>query len=197
MSIVDAYKVSAVQMSCEFLNIEANVSKAIQFIENAALDGAKLIVLPEAFNTGYYGGDIWMQHSGVADLAGAYNKGVENVPYEMLSSLPGGAIVIPLFVILIFLSTVTACDSNAITMAGISSSGISPDSPETPKWLKIVWTIIAMWIGYIMIASVGVNGVKIIANFGGMFAALIMIAATGSLIVLIKHYKKFDQTMKK
>jgi hypothetical protein len=45
-----------------------------------------------------------------------------------------------------------------------------------------------------MIATVGVNGVKIIANFGGMFAALIMIGATASLGILIKNYKKFDKT---
>lgn len=45
-----------------------------------------------------------------------------------------------------------------------------------------------------MIAMIGVDGVKIIANFGGMFAALIMIAATGSLIVLIKKHKEFDQS---
>ena len=45
-----------------------------------------------------------------------------------------------------------------------------------------------------MIASVGVDGVKIIANFGGMFAALIIAAAAGSLIVLIKRHKKYDIT---
>ena len=46
-----------------------------------------------------------------------------------------------------------------------------------------------------MIAAVGVDGVKIIANFGGMFAALIMAAATASLVVLIRKYKKFDKTI--
>ncbi len=137
---------------------------------------------------------LWVNHAGLADLTSAYGVGVENVPYAMLSGLPGGTMVIPLFVILIFLSTVTACDSNAIVMAGISTNGISPDSPESPKWLKIVWTAIAMGVGYIMIASVGVDGVKIIANFGGMFVALIIAAAAGSLIVLIKRHKKYDIT---
>lgn len=138
---------------------------------------------------------LWVQKSGAADLVAAYDKGVENVPYEMLSALPFGDLVIPLFVILIFLSTVTACNSNAIAMAGISTAGISPDSPEAPAWLKFVWAVIAMAVGYIMIAAVGVDGVKIIANFGGMFAALIMIAATASLAILIKKHKKFDKTL--
>ena len=138
------------------------------------------------------GTSLWVQKAGLADLVAAYDKGVENVPYEMLSVLPGGKFIIPLFIVLIFLSTVTACNSNAIAMAGISASGISPDNPEPPKWLKIVWGIIPMAAGYIMIAAVGVNGVKIIANFGGMFAAIIMIAATASLAILIKKYKQYN-----
>ena len=137
---------------------------------------------------------LYVEHAGLADLAAAYDAGVENVPYEMLSSLPGGKIVIPLFVLLVFLSTETACDSNAVVMAGISTSGISPRSPEAPKWLKVVWTAIPLSVGYIMIAAVGVDGVKIIANFGGMFAALIMLAATASLIVLIRKHKEYDKT---
>ncbi len=138
---------------------------------------------------------LWVQKSGAADLIAAYDKGVENVPYEMLAALPFGKFIIPLFVILIFLSTITACNSNAIAMAGISTSGISPDSPEAPAWLKFAWAVIAMAVGYIMIAAVGVNGVKIIANFGGMFAAVIMIGAVASLAILVKNHKKFDKTL--
>lgn len=152
----------------------------------AAISGFWMIIVS--------GTALWVNHSGMADLGAAYDAGVENVPYEMLASFPGGAIVIPVFVLLIFLSTVTACDSNALVMAGISTKGISPDHPDAPNWLKIIWTVIAMGVGYIMIAAVGVDGVKIIANFGGMFAALIMIAATGSLVVLIKKHRLYDKT---
>lgn len=138
---------------------------------------------------------LWVEKSGLADLCASYDRGVENVPYDMLEALPGGNFIIPLFVVLIFLSTVTACNSNTIAMAGISTRGISPDNPEAPMWLKIAWGFVAMAVGYIMIATVGINGVKIIANFGGMFAALIMIGATASLGILIKKYKKFDKTI--
>lgn len=141
------------------------------------------------------GTSLWVQKSGAADLVAAYDKGVENVPYEMLSALPFGKVIIPLFVVLIFMSTVAACNSNTIAMAGISASGISPDSPDAPNVLKLAWAIIPMAVGYVMIAAVGVNGVKIIANFGGMFAALIMIGAAASLAILIKNHKKFDKTL--
>ncbi len=139
---------------------------------------------------------LWVQKSGMADLCAAYDKGVENVPYEMLSALPGGDLIIPLFVVLIFLSTVTACNSNTISMASISTNGVSADNPEAPMWLKCAWGFVVIAVAYIMIATVGVNGVKIIANFGGMFAALIMIAATASLGILIFRHKEFDLTLK-
>ena len=137
---------------------------------------------------------LWTQKSGAADLVASYNSGVENVPYDMLESMPFSDVVIILFVILIFLSLVTACNSNTIAMAGISTHGISPDNPDAPNWLKFVWGFIAMALGFIMIATIGVDGVKIIANFGGMFAALIMIGAVASLGILIKNYKKYDLT---
>ncbi|MEG1902399.1 MAG: nitrilase-related carbon-nitrogen hydrolase [Clostridium sp.] len=52
------YKIAMVQMNCEFLNIKKNVEKAKKLIEEAAKNGAALICLPEAFNTGYLGNRI-------------------------------------------------------------------------------------------------------------------------------------------
>ena len=136
---------------------------------------------------------LYVHHAGLVDLVASYDKGVENVPYDMLEALPFGSLIIPLFVILIFLSTVTACNSNTIAMAGISTKGLTPDSQESPIWLKVAWGFASLAVGYIMIAAVGVKGVKIIANFGGLFAALIMICVVASLAVLIKNYKQFDK----
>lgn len=52
------YTIALVQMVCEYLDLEKNLGKAEKAIREAAAKGAKLIVLPEAFNTGYYGGDL-------------------------------------------------------------------------------------------------------------------------------------------
>lgn len=141
------------------------------------------------------GTSLWVQKSGAADLVESYNRGVENVPYDMLAALPFGTIIIPLFIVLIFLSVVTACNSNTIAMAGISTHGMSPDSPEPPNSLKLVWGAVVMALGYMMISLLGINGVKIIANFGGMFAAIIMIGATVSLAKLIMNHKRYDLTI--
>ena len=131
------------------------------------------------------GNSLFAQISGAVDLVGVYNNvGVEAVPYSMLRSMPFSQVIIPLFLLLIFLSVVTACNSNMTAMAGISTQGITPDSPEV------------MTLAYIMIATVGVNGVKIIANFGGMFAGIIMLGTTISCAILIFNHKKYDKTLK-
>ncbi len=141
------------------------------------------------------GTSLWVQKSGRADLVESYGRGVENVPYDMLEALPFGNMVIPIFVVLIFLSTVTACNSNTIAMAGISTKGITPENPDPPKTLKLGWGAIVMILSYMMISIVGIDGVKIIANFGGMFAAIIMIGATGSLIKLMINHERYDATL--
>ena len=46
-------KVGFVQMEPKLLNLNANLSKAEKLIKEAANQGAKLIVLPELFDTGY------------------------------------------------------------------------------------------------------------------------------------------------
>ncbi|WP_429249257.1 BCCT family transporter [Fusobacterium sp. PH5-29] len=141
------------------------------------------------------GNSLFAQITGKVDLLNVYNNvAVEAVPYKLLESMPLSKLTIPLFLILIFLSVVTACNSNMIAMAGISTSGITPESPEAPGYLKIVWGIVVISLAYIMISLVGINGVKIIANFGGMFAGIIMLGTTLSLGVLIFNHKKFDKT---
>jgi predicted amidohydrolase len=55
--------VAAVQMSARPKDVECNLAKAEWYLEEAADKGAKLVVLPELFNIGYYIGtelfDLW------------------------------------------------------------------------------------------------------------------------------------------
>jgi len=46
-------RVSAIQMDCKLGDVDSNLEKAEKLINEAVKDGAKLIVLPELFSTGY------------------------------------------------------------------------------------------------------------------------------------------------
>lgn len=48
-----SYQVAMIQMASDFLNLDANLSKAEKYIRTAAVNGAKLICLPESFDLGY------------------------------------------------------------------------------------------------------------------------------------------------
>lgn len=53
MNFGTKFKVAAVQMDCEIGNVESNLAKAKKLIDKAIKKEAKVIVLPELFNTGY------------------------------------------------------------------------------------------------------------------------------------------------
>jgi predicted amidohydrolase len=52
-TIADTLKIASIQMNCELGDKEKNLAKASALIKEAAAKGAKMIVLPELFNTGY------------------------------------------------------------------------------------------------------------------------------------------------
>lgn len=152
-------------------------------------------------------GALWMtivsgtainfQMTGIVDLVSSYAEaGAENIPYLVMKNMPLAAIVIPLFIALIFFTIVTAVNGNTSAMAGLSTSGVSPDAPEPPKYLKIIWALVVPAVAYIMISLFGLDGVKVVANFGGVVAAIIMLGGLGSLINILKNYKQYDVVSK-
>jgi len=52
------YKAALIQMDCGFLDVDGNLDKAESRIREAAGNGARIVCLPEAFNTGYLGSRI-------------------------------------------------------------------------------------------------------------------------------------------
>lgn len=51
---MDRFRIALVQLKSVLGELDTNLSKAEHYIREAASNGAKFIVLPEAFNTGYY-----------------------------------------------------------------------------------------------------------------------------------------------
>ncbi len=112
------------------------------------------------------------------------NEGIENVAFAILGDLPFPKIVSFIFLIIIFLSFVTASDSNTSAMSGLSSTGISPDSPEPSLLIKIIWGVTIGAISLIMITNSGIEGVKMASNLGGFPAMFFMILAAWALVKL-------------
>lgn len=152
------------------------------------------LVFPSIF------GGIWMMiFSGASmnmDLAGRdaplyqilTSQGEQNVIFEIFAQLPASNLISIFFVLTIFISYVTAADSNTSAMSGISSKGINPENPEAPLMIKIAWGLMIGIVSYIMITFAGIDGIRMTSNLGGFPALfLVIFVAIGLLRVLLKR----------
>ena len=105
-------------------------------------------------------------------------QGEENILFIMLESLPLGKIISLITLGMIFISYVTAADSNISAMSAISTTGINPENPEAPKWMKMVWGSLIGLIAWVMITLAGVDGIRLLCVLGG-FPALFIIILVG------------------
>lgn len=124
------------------------------------------------------------------------DKGPEAVLYAMFGELPLSIIVIPFYLLVVFLSMVTASDSNMTAMGGISSTGISPNSPEPGIGIKIVWGVTVGLVAWVMISYAQIEGIKMLSNLGGAPAILIELLVVIGLIKIARNPYKYDKTVK-
>ena len=91
-----------------------------------------------------------------------------------------------------FISFVTASDSNTNAMAGLCTSGITQEEQEAAPWLKIVWGITVGVVTWILISFAGIDGIKAASNLGGFPNMFIMILMIIGLLKIAKNPQKYD-----
>lgn len=123
------------------------------------------------------------------------SEGPEGVIYALLEQFPLAEFTGLFFLVLVFFSYVTAADSNTTAMSGLCSTGISPESPSPPVWIKIIWGIIIGMIAWVMVSFAGIEGVKMTSNLGGFPALfLVLLVAIGMIRVLLKPRDFFGES---
>lgn len=153
-------------------------------------------IIPAIFST------IWMGIFSTASIyyelngEGLYDilldKGTGAVVYALFDKLPLAIIIIPFYLFIVFISFVTASDSNTNAMAGLCTSGISQEEQKSPAWLKVVWGISIALMTWILISFAGIDGIKAASNLGGfpnMFLIIIMIIG---LLKISVNPQKYD-----
>ncbi|MGK0366104.1 MAG: glycine betaine transporter [Saprospiraceae bacterium] len=112
-------------------------------------------------------------------------SGEESVMYALLNELPMGRILSIFTLLIIFLSYVTAADSNISAMSSISSNELQASDGEAPTFIKIIWGLVIGGLTYVMLSTAGIDGIRILSVLGGFPALFIIILAALSLVKLL------------
>lgn len=154
------------------------------------------LVIPSVFSTIWMGlfstASIYYEMNGMGFKEMLAEKGPESIVYAVFDQLPLSMIIIVFYLFIVFISFVTASDSNTTAMAGLCTTGITEEQQESPSWLKIVWGITIGVVTWILISSAGIGGIKAASNLGGfpnMFLVLIFVVG---LFKIARNPKKYD-----
>ncbi len=123
-------------------------------------------------------------------------NGPESAIYALIEKMPFHVVIGAIFLIATFISYVTAADSNTSAMSGICTKGITPDHPESPIGIKVIWGIIIAVIAWVMITYAGIDGIKIISVLGGfpaLFILLFIMAGAIKMLIISPDYRKLNE----
>ncbi len=153
-------------------------------------------LIPSVFATIWMGlfstASIYYEMHGQGFYELLLSSGPESVVYAVFRQLPLSMIVIPFYLFIVFISFVTASDSNTTAMAGLCTSGISQEEQDSPAWLKVVWGITIAAVTWILISFAGIDGIKAASNLGGFPNMFFMIIMIIGLLKICKNPKKYD-----
>lgn len=109
-------------------------------------------------------------------------SGPESIIYFLMDKMPFANVLIAVFILTCFLSFVTAADANIVAMADISST--AEDHTTEKRMLKIIWGIVLGGISYLTVIYAGVDGIKMLSNFSGIPALILLILVLLSFLKL-------------
>jgi len=104
-------------------------------------------------------------------------KGEVAVMYAVLNELPLGNLLSIFTLCIIFLSYVTAADSNISAMSSISTVQGEAEGSEAPTFIKIIWGLVIGGLTYVMLSTAGIDGIRMLSVLGGFPALFIIILA--------------------
>ncbi|MDO5410339.1 MAG: BCCT family transporter [Lachnospiraceae bacterium] len=111
--------------------------------------------------------------------------------YAVLEHLPLNVIMVPVFLITAVASYVTSADSNTNAMASLCTRGLTEEDTEAPVFLKIFWGLTISVLCIVMLTAFNIDGMKMLADLGGFFAAFLMILFIIAFIRILKNPSKY------
>lgn len=124
--------------------------------------------------------------SGGALKAALDENRAESVIYALFEFLPFAPALVVAFVLLPFVSFVTASDSNTEAIASLCEDRTADNTSPTSLSLKVIWGVMIDGVTWFMTASADIQGIKMMSNLGGIPALFIVLGAMFCLWRMIK-----------
>lgn len=155
------------------------------------------VVLPCVFAFFWFstfsGTSIYLDNLLDGALYQAYQTtGFASVIYVLFEQFPLSILVSSLFIIVCFITFITAADSNTDAIGSLCIKDASTEKMSSPLWIKTVWGLSIAFIAWISASYIGVDAIKMLFNLAGLPGLVICIGAMFSLIRLIKLVQVVD-----
>lgn len=155
-----------------------------------------IVLFPSLFSVawlGLFSSSLYFELNGANINQAMLDGGTASATYAVLQQLPLSVLTIAVFLVIVFVSFVTASDSNTNAMAGLCTQGLTENDTESPTWLKVVWgvTIGVMCIIFVN-AFKSTDALKYLSNLGGFPVVFLLIIVTISFCKVMMNPQKYD-----
>ena len=125
--------------------------------------------------------------TGGALTAALNDRGPDAVIYALFDAFPAAAFIATGFIVLTFISFVTAMDSNTHSIAAVCLKPAKSltDERRSAMLVKIFWGVLVGAVAWVMTSTTGIDGVRMLSNLGGAPGLLILIAM-GAVIIAMR-----------
>ena len=114
--------------------------------------------------------------------------GPEKLLYFVFNRLPLSELMTAVLIFVAFISYVTAADSNTDAIGNLCTTGFNADSEEKAGvGVKILWGSIIGIVSWTMVSFVGIDGIKMLSNLGGLPAAIIILSTSLTLCKWLRN----------
>lgn len=126
--------------------------------------------------TVFGGSAIFLQSTGQADVwASIQNLGMQSTVFNIFNEFPLSKIFTIVFILAVSASLITYADPLTSTLAVLSCKSLTIDQ-EPPTILKLIWGSFIGTVGYLLIVTGGIDGVRGMFTLAGFLLIFLLIA---------------------
>lgn len=156
-----------------------------------------IVVFPALFSVAWLGlfsaSSVYYELAGKGINAAMVTGSTASATYAVLKQLPVPVLSIAVFLSIVFVSFITASDSNTNAMAGLCTDSVSENDSESPAWLKLVWGITIGVLCVIFVrAFKSTDALKYLSNLGGFPIVFLLIIIAVSFVKVMCNPAKYD-----